>query len=154
MNPVSPKISFRSCPSCGAALNSGAMTCHSCGGLVMVEGIFRRLKTEIRYQVNRISESLKDRQTLLWTLALCPIVILPPILALFMSFRSPNAAEEAAHGAARSPDVLIMMVAVCNIILSIMFWRWIGDTVVSMGLSIGLILKSIGVSHPGSLRSI
>jgi hypothetical protein len=154
MNQMSPNASVRSCPSCGAALNSGAITCNSCGGLVVVESILGRLKTEMRYQSGQVNERLKNRAILLWALALCPIVILPPVLAIFLSFHSPKTTDVQAAAEKRSPDVLVLIVAVCNIILSIMFWRWIGDTAVSMGLSIGLFLKSIGVSHPSGLRSI
>lgn len=154
MNRMLPNASFRSCPSCGAVLNSGAITCNSCGGLVVVESILGRLKTEFRYQSGQINERLKNRTILLWTLALCPIVILPPTLALFLSFRSTKKADDQATADTHFPDVLILIVAVCNIILSILFWRWIGDTAVSMGLSIGLFLKSIGINHPSGLRSI
>jgi hypothetical protein len=149
-----PNASVRSCPSCGAVLNSGAITCNSCGGLVVVESILGRLKSEIRYQSGQANERLKNRGILLWVLALCPIVILPPVLAIFLSFRSPKTTDGQPAVEARSPDVLILIVAVSNIILSVMFWRWIGDAAMSMGLSIGLFLKSIGVSHPSGLRSI
>jgi hypothetical protein len=155
MNRMLPNASFRSCPSCGAALNNGAITCSSCGGLVMVESVLGRLKTEVRYRSAQLNDHLKHGTTLLWVLALCPIVILPPVLALFLSFRASKNADGQAPTGAHPPDVLILMVATCNIILSVLFWRWIGDTAVSMGLSIGLFLKSIGISHPPSgLRSI
>jgi hypothetical protein len=154
MNRILPKISFRSCPSCGAALNNGAITCRSCGGLVVVESIFGQLKAEINYQVGRINKHLRDRTVLLWCLALCPIVILPPVLAIFLSFRGRNAAEDKATRNPPAPDVLILIVALCNIILSIMFWHWIGDTIISMGLSVGIFLKSFGVNRPGGMRSI
>ena len=143
----------RLCPSCGAALNSGAITCNSCGGLVAVESILGRLKTEMRYRSGQAGEQLRSRQTLLWTLALCPIVILPPVLAIFLSFRAPETTDVAAAGS-RSPDPLVLIVAICNIVLSVVFWRWIGDSALSMGLSIGLFLKSIGITHPSGLRSI
>jgi ABC-type sugar transport system permease subunit len=120
---------------------------------VVVEGILGRLKTEVRYQSGQLNERLKNRTILLWTLALCPIVILPPVLALFLSFCSPKRADGQATNS-YAPDVLILIVAVCNIIVSVLFWRWIGDAAVSMGLSIGLFLKSIGISHPSGLRPI
>lgn len=154
MNPMPPGASVRVCPSCGSALNRGAISCNSCGGLVVVESILGRFKTEMRYQSGQVNERLKNRAVLLWTLALCPIVILPPVLAIFLSFRSPKTTDVQAAAEIRSPDPLVLIVAICNIILSVMFWRWIGDTAVSMGLSIGLFLKSIGVSQPSGLRSI
>jgi divalent metal cation (Fe/Co/Zn/Cd) transporter len=149
-----PNASFRSCPSCGAALNNGAVTCNSCGGLVVVESILGRLRAEVRHHSGLINERLKNRTILLWTLALCPIVILPPVLALFLNFRPHKGTEGQAAADAHSPDVLISIVAVCNIILSVLFWRWIGDSAISLGLSIGLLLKSIGINHPSGLRSI
>jgi hypothetical protein len=154
MNRMPPNASFRSCPSCGAVLNSGAITCNSCGGLVVVENIVGRLKTEVRYQSGQINERLKNRTILLWALAMCPIVVLPPILALFLSFRLPKKTDVQVAADAPSPDVLILFVAVSNIILSVLFWRWVGDTAISMGLSIGLFLKSLGIGHPSGLRSI
>jgi hypothetical protein len=120
----------------------------------MVESILGRLKTEVRYRSGQINERLGDRKVLLWALALCPIIVLPPVLALFQSFRAPKKADGQETAGPHSPDVLILIVAVCNIVLSVMFWRWIGDTAVSMGLSIGLFLKSIGISHPRGLNSI
>jgi len=86
---------------------------------------------------------------MLWTLALCPIVVLPPLLALFLNFRRQTPNDPSGVNL-HSPDLLISIAAVCNIVLSILFWRWVGDTAVSMGLSIGLLLKSIGINHPPS----
>ena len=148
MNRGSPKISFRSCPSCGAALNNGAMACRSCGGLIVVESLFGQLKTELRYQIGQTNKHLKDRTTLLWCLALCPIVILPPVLAVFLSFRAQAVSENQTARGSSAPDALILIVAACNIVLSVMFWHWMGDTIISMGLSAGLFLKSFGVRHP------
>jgi hypothetical protein len=147
MNRPTSKITFRSCPSCGAALNGGAMTCRSCGGLIVVESFFGQLTAELKYQVGKISQHLKDRKALLWSLALCPIVILPPVLAIFLSFRR---TDNQVTGGSRGPDGLILVAAVCNIVLSVMFWHWVGDTLISMGLAIGLFLKSFGVNHPPS----
>lgn len=147
MTKPSPRPAFRSCPSCGGALNRGAMTCSSCGGLVVVESLFGRLRAETRYQASAMGDRLKDRQVLLWTLALCPIVILPPVLAIFLSFRRPSGDQPLAPG--QGLDLLVIVASVCNIILSVMFWRWIGDAAISMGLSIGLFLKSFGITHPG-----
>ena len=147
----SPKITLRTCPSCGAALDSAAMTCHSCGGLIVVESIFSQLKLEIKYQIGNISQHLRDRKTFLWSLALCPIVILPPVLAIFLSFRTVTVDQTPSNS--RGPDTSIVIAAVCNIVLSVMFWHWIGDTIISMGLAIGLFLKSLGINHPpGGLR--
>lgn len=152
MNRLPPGTSFRACPSCGSGLSSGAITCRSCGGVVAVESLVGRLKVEIKHQISRLGKNLKDRAVLLWVLAAFPILILPPLLALFMSFRPPKTDDKAVS---HNPDVLVLIVAVCNIVLSVMFWRWLGELSMSMGLSMGLILKSIGINHPGAaLRSI
>jgi len=148
MNPAPLRAAVRPCPSCGAALNAGAITCSSCGGLVVVESILGRLKGELRYQIVQINDRLRKRELLLWVLALCPLVILPPVLAVLLSFRRPKRTDDLVSPEPASPDVLIVIVAVCNIILSVLVWRWIGDTAVSMGLSIGMFLKSIGIGHP------
>jgi hypothetical protein len=147
--------SFRNCPSCGSGLTSGALTCGYCGGVIAVENVLGRLKAEIRHQISNASRHLRDRNVLIWTLALVPILILPPLLAVLMNFRSFRASEANPSSAVRNFNVFILIVAVCNIILSVIFWRWLSEISLSSGLSIGLILKSIGVSSPGaSLRSI
>ena len=114
---------------------------------MVVESILGRLKAELKFRIVQINDRLRDREVLLWVLALCPLVILPPVLALLLSFRRAKPSDDPAQ-ASRPPDVLIVIVAVCNIILSVLIWRWIGDTAVSMGLSIGMFLKSIGIAHP------
>lgn len=154
MNRMLPNASFRSCPNCGAALNSGAITCNSCGGLVVVETIVGRLKSEIRYQSGQINERLRKRSFLLWTLALCPVVILPPVLSIFLSLRKQGETGDYPIANGRSADVLILIVAICNIILSVLFWRWLGDAILSMALSIGFFLKSNGVTHPKGMGSV
>jgi hypothetical protein len=90
---------------------------------------------------------------MLWTLALCPVVILPPFLALFMSFRSPAVPNEQSTSGC-GPELTVIIAAVCNIILSVMFWRWIGETAMATGISIGLFLKSFGFTHSGGIGSI
>lgn len=150
MTPSPPRSTFRSCPSCGGALNRGAITCSSCGGLVIVESLFGRLRAELRYQAATLGDRLKDRQFLLWTLALCPIVILPPVLAIFLSLR-PRPVSDQPQAPNQPTDMLVIVASICNIILSVVFWRWVGDAAISMGLSIGLFLKSFGITHPGVL---
>jgi hypothetical protein len=154
MNRMLPNASFRSCPSCGAALNSGAMSCNSCGGLVVVENIIGRLKSEIRYQSSQMSARLRKRSVLLWTLAVCPLVILPPVLAIMLSFRKQSVAGEHRDADGDAPDALILVAAICNIILSVLLWRWISDAVWSTAFSFGSFLKSNGSTHPNGMGSI
>jgi hypothetical protein len=156
MNKAAREASFRTCPSCGSALTHGALTCNYCGGVIAVENVLGRLRSEFRYQVNRASQSLRDRTVLIWALALCPIFLLPPVLALLLSLRSFQASRSQAGDAGHDRDVFVIpILAICNIVLSIMFWRWLSEISMASGLSIGVFLKSIGVSTPKSpLQSI
>lgn len=137
------RLPVRTCPACGSALNSGALTCNACGGVIAVESVLSRLKQEFRQQAERIGWSIRDPEVLIWVLAACPILLLPPLLALFMSFRSPKALPF--DGSAASQSLFVAIVAVCNIVLSIMFWRWLSELSLS-GLSIGMLLRFLGVN--------
>ena len=135
----------RTCPSCGSAVNTGALTCSSCGGVIAVENVLSRLKQEFRYQAERIGWSIRDPEVLIWVLAVFPILILPPLLALFMSFRSSKLSLSDSLASNSNLNLFVAIVAVCNIILSIMFWRWLSELSLS-GLSIGMFLRSLGVN--------
>ena len=151
---LQPDNPFRSCPSCGSPLSRGAITCSYCGGVIAVESILGRLKAEARNQIERVSQHLRSRDILIWVLALCPILILPPVLAVLMSFRALRAPAVEGPATARF-DVLVLIAAVCNIVLSIMFWRWLSEISMSSGLSIGWFLKQLGIATPKSpLQSI
>jgi hypothetical protein len=148
MTKTLPEASFRSCPSCGAALSRGALTCSYCGGVVAVENLLSRLKAELRYHVNRAGNRLRDRSALIWTLAVFPIFILPPVLALLMIFRALRRPDLSEPGAIHRFDVSVFFIALCNIILSIMFWRWLSEISMSSGLSPGWFFRSIGIGSP------
>jgi hypothetical protein len=135
----------RTCPSCGSALNTGSLTCSSCGGVVAVENVLSRLKQEFRHQAERIGWSIRDPEVLIWVLAVVPILILPPLLALFMSFRSSRVSPADSPASKSNLNLFVAIVAVCNIVLSIMFWRWLSELSLS-GLSIGLFLRSLGIN--------
>jgi hypothetical protein len=137
--------SFQSCPSCGSALRRGALTCGYCGGVVAVENVTHRLKFEFRDMVAKAGLRLQERTVLMWVLALVPVLMLPPVLALFMMLRP---SSDQAGQSLRGFNVSILLVALCNIVLSVMFWRWLSEVSLSSGLSLGLFLKSIGVSNP------
>ena len=141
----------RTCPSCGSAVNSGALTCNSCGGVIAVENVLSRLKQEFRYQAERIGWSIRDPEILIWVLAVFPILILPPLLALFMSMRSSRPSLSDGPASKSNQSLFVAIVAVCNIVLSIMFWRWLSELSLS-GLSIGMLLRSLGfnVHSPAS----
>jgi len=146
---------FRSCPSCGSPLSRGAITCSYCGGVFAVESVLGRLRAETKNQIGRLGLHLRNRDILVWVLALCPIVILAPILAILMSLRSLRA-PTSENGAPTSRfDALVVIAAVCNILLSVMFWRWLSEISMSSGVSIGWFLKSLGIPTPRSpLQSI
>lgn len=146
----------RTCPSCGSAVNTGALTCNSCGGVIAVENVLSRLRQEFRYQAERIGRSIRAPEVLIWVLAVFPILILPPLLALFMSFRSPRSAPSDSPATKSNLSLFVAIVAVCNIVLSIMFWRWLSELSLS-GLSIGMFLRLLGMtvhspaSSPGQI---
>jgi hypothetical protein len=130
------------------------LTCNQCGGVVAVDNLIGRLRVEINHLMAGVGRQLRDRTVLIWVLALFPILILPPLLALLMSFRSLRVPEPGQARDIHRFDVLVVIVAICNIILSVMFWRWLSEISMSSGLSLGLFFKSIGVKPPGALRSI
>lgn len=139
------RLPVRTCPACGSAVNTGALTCNSCGGVIAVENVLSRLKQEFRYQTERIGWSIRDPEVLIWVLAIFPILILPPLLALFMSFRSARSASPDRPISNSNLSLFVAIVAVCNIVLSIMFWRWLSELSLS-GLSIGMFLRSLGIN--------
>ncbi|WP_339029262.1 zinc ribbon domain-containing protein [Bradyrhizobium symbiodeficiens] len=139
------RLPVRTCPACGSAVNTGALTCNSCGGVIAVESVLSHLKQEFRYQAGRIGWSIRDPAVLIWVLAACPILILPPLLALFMSFRSSKLPPSDRPASKSNQSLFVAIVAICNIVLSIMFWRWLSEFSLS-GLSIGMFLRSLGVN--------
>ncbi len=139
------RLPVRTCPSCGSAVNTGALTCSSCGGVIAVENVLNRLKEEFRHQAERIGWSIRDPEVLIWVLAVFPILIMPPLLAFFMSFRSSRSSSPDNSATISNPSLFVAIVAVCNIVLSIMFWRWLSELSLS-GLSIGMFLRLLGMN--------
>ena len=88
MNQPLPQRSVRVCPSCHAAVNDGALSCSSCGGLLVVEGVLSRLRAETRRVGTGLGERLRDQATLIWVLVLIPILIVPPALGVFLALRA------------------------------------------------------------------
>lgn len=138
------RLPVRTCPGCGSAVNAGALTCNACGGVIVVENVLSRLKQEFRHQAERIGWSIRDSEVLIWVLAACPILLLPPLLALFMSFRSSEPTPSDGPAAMSNQRLFVAIVAICNIVLSIMFWRWLSELSLS-GLSIGMFLRLLGM---------
>ncbi|WP_315781738.1 MULTISPECIES: zinc ribbon domain-containing protein [unclassified Bradyrhizobium] len=156
MTKAAPNISFQSCPSCGSALSEGALTCGYCGSVTAVENISSRVRSEFRYWVGRAGAYLQDPAVLIWVLATVPVLILPPLLALMMCFRgSWNSRRGDAARQAYFSVFSVSVVAIVNIALSLIFWRWLSEISMSAGLSFGLFLKSLGIVSPrASLQAI
>ena len=75
-----------------------------------------------------------------WGLALFPFLIAPPLIALLMLRRR---ADSGLRDGDRS---LVATVAIVNIILSVMFWHWIGATALGLGSALWSLLKSLGAT--------
>jgi hypothetical protein len=150
--PRQPSVS--ACPSCGSAISTGAVTCSCCGGVIAVEGALAQLRQEFRLIATKLGTYLANPDTLAWVLAVFPILILPPVLALFISLRRSSPAQSHNNRGWHRQDFFLPAIAICNILLSALFWRWLGELSMS-GLSVGLFLKWIGFSFPaGSPNSI
>ena len=131
----------RVCPSCGAAINLDGMVCPSCGGVVAIEIASRRLRDHIAGQTGRARANLRDPATLIWVLALIPILIAPPLIALFLIYR-------AGRDKPRTFDfALAATVALLNVVLSILFWRRLGLAALDFGPGLWFFFNSLGVHH-------
>jgi hypothetical protein len=149
MNSNFPRLNVQQCPNCGAALNPNTLTCRDCGGILAIEGFMSRLKSESSSFFRRAPGALGKGRLVLWTLALTPLLLAPPLVAIFLVGRQSKIAE------IRADQWLgIVIVAVCNIVLSILFWRWLAELSFGFGTWIGLFLRSFGMKQSGGLQSI
>jgi hypothetical protein len=148
MNERLPQRSVRVCPSCNAAVNEGSLSCSSCGGLLVVEGVLSRLRFEAWRLMKSLSERMRDPAALIWVLVLIPILIVPPAVGVLLALR----------GKARGPDPVFadstsrtfaIIVGVCNVVLSILFWRWLGSVALGLGFSLGALFRFLGINPPG-----
>ncbi len=131
----------RICPSCGAPLSADALVCPLCGGVTAIEIASERLRYHLASEARRVSMHLRNRAALVWVLALIPILIVPPIVAIFVIYRS---ADDDLRNFDRT---LAATVAVLNVIVSVMFWHWLGHFTLGFGPGLWFFLKSLGVGH-------
>jgi hypothetical protein len=114
-----PRAQFRTelCPSCKSALDRGALICRSCGGVVPIEWGMRGLRDRLAELIDRGRRAFGIRGALIWLLALTPVLIAPPVLALIIILAT---REHGQHG----DRALAGTVAIVNIVLSIIAWHW------------------------------
>jgi hypothetical protein len=106
-----------------------------------IEIASRRLRDHIAGQVGRASANLRNHATLVWILALIPILIAPPLIALFLIYR-------AGRDQPRTFDfALAATVALLNAVLSILFWRRLGLAALDFGPGLWFFFDSLGVHH-------
>lgn len=89
-----------------------------------------------------------DRARLIWLLALTPILIGPPLLALFMLFAGRGEEKKT------SDPAFAATIAVVNVILSVMAWHWLGDRVYSVGSGLWQLLVPFGMGHGPTVGQI
>ena len=89
-----------------------------------------------------------DRDRLIWLLALTPILIGPPLLALFMLFIG--------RGENKKPfdPALASTIAVVNVILSVIAWHWLGDRLYSIGPGLWRLFVPFGMEHGPAIKQI
>jgi hypothetical protein len=136
------------CPNCNAAVNRGALVCGSCGGIIPFERGSQRVKDHLVAMLFALRVAFDDRARLIWLLAFTPILIGPPLLALFMLFTG--------RGEKKKPSdpALAGTIAVVNVILSVMAWRWLGDRVYSVGPGLWQLFVPFGMGHGPAVRQI
>jgi hypothetical protein len=136
------------CPNCNAAVNRGALVCGSCGGIIPFERGSRRVKDHLVAILLSLRAAFDDRVRLIWLPVLTPILIGPPLLALFMLFTG--------RGEKKKPSdpALAGTIAVANVILSIVAWHWLGDRVYSVGPNLWQLLVPFGMGHDPTVRQI
>lgn len=113
----------RTCPSCGSVLNPGTISCPSCGGVLAVEDMFGRLKRSIADQAFKLPDQPRTK-LLLWLLAVTPVTIVPPLILIFLGFLLHQQSKEE-----NQVTPTMILVAVCNIILSAIILRWAGGAI-------------------------
>jgi predicted RNA-binding Zn-ribbon protein involved in translation (DUF1610 family) len=141
MNTPRERPNPRICPSCGAPLNADALVCPSCGGVTAIEIASERLLQHMAGEARRLIPYLRNRAALVWILALIPILIVPPIIAILVMYGS---ADDDLRNFDRT---LAATVAVLNVIVSFIFWHRLGHFTLGFGPGLWFFLKSLGVGH-------
>ncbi len=137
------------CPNCGSVVDGRSLVCGSCGAIIPLEIGSRRLRDSAALRLRELHLAPSGQALLTWILALIPLAIAPPVVAMLLLRRPAHA------GVGEADRVWVAMVAVLNIILSIMFWRWFAET--ALGLGPGLLSffsDALGRHVPPAAKSI
>lgn len=146
MTQPAQRPSLRRCPSCGAAVSDTAMSCNTCGGVLAIDTLFMRLRQEGSFFTQRLRSVIVEKNLTLWILALIPLLILPPVLAAILSLRAARESTETERSAA----FWIIGIALCNIILSVLAWRWLSQMSYGVGTLLAPVLPPHGSAVPGA----
>jgi predicted nucleic acid-binding Zn ribbon protein len=136
------------CPNCNSAVNRGALVCGSCGGIIPFERGAKRVKDHLVAVLLSQRAAFDNRARLIWLLALTPILIGPPLLALFILFMG--------RGEKKKPSdpALAATIAAVNVILSVIAWHWLGDRVYGAGSGLWRLIVPLGMGHSPMVKQI
>lgn len=143
-----PRAQLRAetCPNCNAAVNRGTLVCGSCGGIIPLEQGARRVKDYLLAVLFSQRAAFDNRARLIWLLALTPILIGPPLLALFILF--------VGRGQQKKPSdpPLVAAIAAVNVILSVIAWHWLGDHVYGGVSGLWRLFVPLGMGNKPTVR--
>lgn len=120
--PSAPRVIL--CPNCRAAVGVGSVVCESCGGILPLEKASGWALGGIRNALARFNARYGERSALLWTLALTPILVGPPVIALILLILDRR--EQPTRAKPLHDHTFVAVVSVINILLGVLFWRWLG----------------------------
>jgi hypothetical protein len=106
--------------------------------LIPLEIGVRRLRQEAGVHLLRLAPTKTNRAWATWMLALIPLAIVPPLLALLL-IRKPSE-----MGVAESDRIWVATFAVVNLLLSFLFWRWLATSVFEIGPALWLHFDELG----------
>jgi hypothetical protein len=99
------------CPVCSTIYDDERTVCPSCGSIVPLEVFWRR---SVRFVRNLFGKSPRPRAaTVLWLLALSPILIVPPLIAIGLALGPSGRTKSSFHRLA------IVTISILNILLSV-----------------------------------
>lgn len=139
---------FKSCKNCGAALDPNAFVCNSCGGVVPIEEASRRLRGHAGEWLSRLLAVLNERTLLLWILAVTPILLGPPLLALWGVYIRSRREHP------KTETVIIVAIALTNIVMSALFWHWLSETTFAAWPAFWHFLRSLGFESAPAIKTV
>jgi hypothetical protein len=122
-------------------LNRNSLVCSSCGAIIAIEAF-------VTGSHARIWRWLSKPDALIWILALIPLFLAPPIFSLFFVYR------ERRSGGSTRDRTFVILCALCNIILTLLLWKWFGERALAMGSWLQLPWQSNGSSSGVKLLPI